>query len=48
MKPLQSYDPWIVPIPGDHPRYGNQIPLSLVESAYQAIQSDNPLPSFSL
>jgi hypothetical protein len=34
----KSYDPWIVPNPGDHLRYGDQMPLSPVESAYQAIQ----------
>jgi hypothetical protein len=34
-----SYDPWMVPNPGDHLRYGDEMPLSLVESAYQAIQS---------
>jgi hypothetical protein len=38
----ESYDPWVVPNPGDHLRYGNQMPLSLVESAYQAIQSTTP------
>jgi hypothetical protein len=34
-----SYDSWIVPDPGDYLHYGDQIPLSLVESTYQAIQS---------
>jgi hypothetical protein len=34
-----STDPWIVPDPRDHVRFGNVMPLSLVESAYQAIQS---------
>jgi hypothetical protein len=34
-----SADPWIVPDPGDHVRFGNVMPLSPVESAYQAIQS---------
>jgi hypothetical protein len=34
-----SHEPWIVPDPGDYLLYGEQIPLSLVESAYQAIQS---------
>jgi hypothetical protein len=33
-----SYDPWMVPNPYDHLRYGDKMPLSLVESAYQAIQ----------
>jgi hypothetical protein len=34
-----SADPWIVPDPGDHVRFGNVMPLSPVESAYQAIRS---------
>jgi hypothetical protein len=34
-----SADPWIVPHPGDHVRFGDVMPLSPVESAYQAIQS---------
>jgi hypothetical protein len=29
-----SHDPWIVPDPGDHLRYGDKMPLSLVKSAY--------------
>ena len=33
-----SHDPWIVPNPGDYLLYGEQIPLSPVESAYQSIQ----------
>jgi hypothetical protein len=33
-----SHDPWIVPDPGDHLHYGDEMPLSLVESTYQAIQ----------
>jgi hypothetical protein len=37
-----SYNPWIVPDLGDYLRYGEQIPLSLIESAYQAIQSTTP------
>jgi hypothetical protein len=37
-----SHDPWIVPDPGDHLRYGDTMPLSPVESAYQAIQSAMP------
>jgi hypothetical protein len=38
----ESYDPWIVPNSGDYFRYGDRIPLSLVESTYQAIQSETP------
>jgi hypothetical protein len=38
----ESYDPWIVPTPSDYLCYGNQMPLSLVESAYQAIQLATP------
>jgi hypothetical protein len=34
-----SYDSWVVPSLGDYPRYGNHMPLSPVESAYQDIQS---------
>jgi hypothetical protein len=37
-----SYDPWIVPDPGDYLHYGEKMPLSLVESAYQAIQLETP------
>jgi hypothetical protein len=37
-----SHDPWMVPDPGDHLHYGDEMPLSLVESAYQAIQSATP------
>jgi hypothetical protein len=37
-----SVDPWIVPDPGDHVRFGNVMPLSPVESTYQAIQSTTP------
>jgi hypothetical protein len=37
-----SHDPWIVPDPGDHLRYNDEIPLSLVKSTYQAIQSVTP------
>jgi hypothetical protein len=40
-----SADPWIVPDPGDHVHFGDVMPLSPVESAYQAIQSANPLTS---
>jgi hypothetical protein len=40
----ESYDPWIVPNPGDCLHYGDKMPLSLVESAYQAIQSTTPSP----
>jgi hypothetical protein len=34
-----SADPWIVPDPGDHVRFGNVMTLSPIESDYQAIQS---------
>jgi hypothetical protein len=37
-----SYDPWMVPNPDDHLHYGDKMPLSSVESAYQAIQSTTP------
>jgi hypothetical protein len=37
-----SHDPWIVPDHGDHLHFGNIMPLSLVESAYQAIHSATP------
>jgi hypothetical protein len=37
-----SSDPWIVPNPGYHLRFGNSMPLSPVESTYQAIQSETP------
>jgi hypothetical protein len=37
-----SHDPWIVPDPSDYLRYGEKIPLSLVELAYQTIQSETP------
>jgi hypothetical protein len=37
-----SHDPWIVPDPGDHLHFGNKIPLSPIESTYQAIQSTTP------
>jgi hypothetical protein len=33
-----SYDPWMVPNLDDHLRYGGEMLLSSVESAYQAIQ----------
>jgi hypothetical protein len=39
---LASHDPWIVPDPGDHLHFGKKMPLSPVESAYQAIQSAIP------
>jgi hypothetical protein len=38
----ESYDPWVVPSPGDYHHYGNRIPLSLVESAYEANQLTTP------
>jgi hypothetical protein len=37
-----SHDPWMVPDPGDHLRYSDEMPLSPVESAYQDIQSTTP------
>jgi hypothetical protein len=37
-----SQDPWIVPDPGDHLRFGDAMSLSPVESTYQAIQSTTP------
>jgi hypothetical protein len=37
-----SHDPWIVLDPGDHLRFDDAMPLSLVESAYQAIQLATP------
>jgi hypothetical protein len=41
---LESYEPWIVPSSGDYLRYSDNMPLSPVESAYQAIQSETPSP----
>jgi hypothetical protein len=40
-----SADPWIVPDPGDHVRFGDVMPLSPIESDYQAIQSATPTTS---
>jgi hypothetical protein len=40
-----SQDPWIVPDPGDHLRFGDIMSLSPVEFAYQAIQSATPSTS---
>jgi hypothetical protein len=37
-----SYDPWIVPNPSDHLRYGSEMPLSPVKSTCKAIQSTTP------
>jgi hypothetical protein len=37
-----SHNPWIVPNPRDHLCYSDEMPLSLVKSAYQAIQSATP------
>jgi hypothetical protein len=37
-----SSDPWIVPGPGDHLHFDNAMSLSLIESAYQVIQSATP------
>jgi hypothetical protein len=42
LKNTASYDPWMVPNLNDHIRYGNEMPLSPVESAYQAIKSATP------
>jgi hypothetical protein len=39
---LASHDPWMVPNPGDHLHYDDEMSLSPVESAYQAIQSATP------
>jgi hypothetical protein len=39
---LASFDPWMVPNPDDHICYGNKMPLSSIESTYQAIQSATP------
>jgi hypothetical protein len=36
------YDLWMAPNPDDHIRYGDEMPLSTVESAYQSIQSETP------
>jgi hypothetical protein len=41
-----STDPWIVPDPGDHVRFGKVMLLSPVESAYQAIQLASPTTSY--
>jgi hypothetical protein len=38
----ESYDPWVVPNPGDYLHYGNHMPLSPIESDYQASQSTTP------
>jgi hypothetical protein len=40
----KSYDPWVVPNSSDYLCYSNKMPLSLVESDYQAIQSTTPSP----
>jgi hypothetical protein len=37
-----SHNPWMVPNPGDYLHHRDKIPLSLVESAYHAIQSTTP------
>jgi hypothetical protein len=37
-----SSDPWVVPALGDYLRYSDRMPLSMVESTYQAIQSASP------
>jgi hypothetical protein len=40
-----SNDPWIVLDPGDHTRFSDEMSLSPVEFAYQAIQSTTPSTS---
>jgi hypothetical protein len=42
---LVSSDPWIIPDPSDHLRFGDAVPLSSVESAYHAIQMATPFMS---
>jgi hypothetical protein len=37
-----SHNPWMVPNPGDHLRYTNEMSLIPVESSYQAIQLATP------
>jgi hypothetical protein len=37
-----SHDPWMVPNPDNHLRYSDEMPLSPVESTYQAIQLTTP------
>jgi hypothetical protein len=41
---LESYDPWIVPSSDNCLCYGDIIPLSPLELAYQAIKSETPSP----
>jgi hypothetical protein len=41
-----SHDPWMVPDPGNHLHYSDEMSLSTVESAYQAIQSTTPSTPF--
>jgi hypothetical protein len=43
-KTPECYDPCIVPSLDEFLDYGDRMPLSLVELAYQAIQSTNPSP----
>jgi hypothetical protein len=43
---LVSVDPWVVPDLGDHVHFDDVMPLSPVESAYQAIQSSTPTTSY--
>jgi hypothetical protein len=43
-----SYDPWVVPSPGDYPRYGDKMPLSPGRIHLPSYSIDNPLLSFSL
>jgi hypothetical protein len=41
---LESYDPWLVTILEECLHYGDQMPLSPMELAYQVIQSTSPSP----
>jgi hypothetical protein len=43
---MVSVDPWLVPDLGDHDRFGDVMSLSLIESAYQAIQSTSISTSY--
>jgi hypothetical protein len=42
--PHEQTDPWILPAPSDIDTYGEQMPLSPAELAYQAIQSASESP----
>jgi hypothetical protein len=39
---FESYDTWTIPSSSDYLHYGDIMPLSLVELAYQAIQLETP------